>query len=265
MEIIHPDDRGKVAALIREARNSGNSGHYETRILRKDGATRWIAAEWQPARDSRGGIAGARVSIRDMTDNVELRQELEEQATTDPLTGLMNRRRFFEACRSELYRGTRFARPVALAIFDLDHFKRVNDTHGHHVGDLCLKAFVGAIQANIRQTDALARFGGEEFTLLMPETDLEAAELLCDRLREAVGRTTITTPTGPIQITVSVGVTVCGRTENTIDPALSRADNALYAAKNQGRDRVRSLDPSRPEAGLMANRGAATDLRAGAA
>ncbi len=265
MAIVHPEDRDTVAAVIRESRRLGNKGHCEARILRKDGVTRWTAAEWQPARDSRGALAGVRVSVRDITENVELREELEDQATTDPLTGLMNRRRFFDTCNTELYRAARFGRPVALAIFDLDHFKRVNDTHGHHVGDLCLKAFVSAIQANIRQTDALARFGGEEFTLLMPETDLAAAEQLCDRLRQAVGSMTVTTPDGPVQFTVSAGVTVCGRTANTIDPALTRADNALYAAKNKGRDRVRSLDPSRPEAGLAANPDATADLRAGAA
>jgi diguanylate cyclase (GGDEF)-like protein/PAS domain S-box-containing protein len=267
IEIIHPDDRDKVAAVIEESQRSGNQGSFECRILRKDGSTRWTAADWQPALDSNGEPAGVRVSVRDITDNVELRKQLEEKASTDPLTGLINRRRFFEICEAEIYRSARFGRPVSLAIFDLDRFKRINDTHGHHVGDLCLRAFVGAIRANIRQTDALARFGGEEFTLLMPETDLDAATALCDRLREAVSRATVTTTTATIRFTVSAGVTVCDRTENTIDPALSRADTALYAAKNHGRNRVKAVLPPRlangdsPGAGRQSSR----NVSAGAA
>ncbi len=240
MPIIHPDDRDRLAGMIEETRRTGSNGKIENRIVRKDGAVRWTAADWQPARDSQGNPSGMRVSVRDITDNVELRRELERQASTDPLTGLMNRRRFLEVCEGEIYRAARFGRPVALAMFDLDYFKRINDTHGHAVGDLCLRAFVGAIQANVRQTDTLARFGGEEFTLLMPETDLDAATALCDRLRAAVARATVTTTRTSITFTVSVGVTACDPHETSIDPALARADTALYAAKNKGRNQVRN-------------------------
>jgi diguanylate cyclase (GGDEF)-like protein/PAS domain S-box-containing protein len=245
LEIIHPDERDSAASMVAESQRTGKKGRFEGRIVRKDGTVRWVAAEWQPARDCDGGPAGVRISIRDITDNVELRQELERQATTDPLTGLMNRRRFIEACEGELYRAARFGHPVSLAIFDIDFFKRVNDTHGHAVGDLCLGAFVGAIRANIRQTDIFARFGGEEFTLLMPETGLDAATKLCDRLRDAVAHASVTTAKTTIEFTVSVGVTVCDSGETSIDNALARADTALYTAKNKGRNRVKAVPPPR--------------------
>jgi diguanylate cyclase (GGDEF)-like protein/PAS domain S-box-containing protein len=243
--LIHPDDQGPLLATIERSKASGNEGRCETRIVRKDGTIRWTEGIWRDARDSTGNAVGVRITIRDITENVELREELERQATTDPLTGLINRRRFLEVCEGEIYRGARFGRPVALAMFDLDYFKRVNDTHGHAVGDLCLRAFVGAVRANIRQTDILARFGGEEFTLLMPETDLDEATALCDRLREAVARAAVTTTRAKVGFTVSVGVTVCDPHETSIDPALARADTALYTAKNKGRDQVREAPAPR--------------------
>ncbi len=259
MPIVHPDDRDAVSAVIGGTQRVKSKGHSQSRIVCKDGTVRWIVAEWQPARDGDGNPAGVRVSVRDITETVELQQELTRQASTDPLTGVMNRRRFLEVCEGEMYRAARFGRPIALAMFDLDFFKRINDAHGHAVGDQCLRAFVGAVRANIRQTDTLARFGGEEFTLLMPETGLEAARALCERLREAVARATVATAAETLGLTVSVGVTVCDLGETSIDPALARADAALYAAKNKGRNRVEVATPPTSLAGAGPDARAADD------
>ena len=161
-----------------------------------------------------------------------------ERATRDELTGLHNRRFMLEVMQIEGARARRSGQPLLMAQFDLDHFKTVNDTHGHAAGDLALQSFARTVQENMRASDVLARWGGEEFVLLMGQTDSGYASLLLDRIRAAVARTPVQLPSGQtIALSVSIGVARL-RADETPLGLLHRADQALYEAKSQGRNQV---------------------------
>jgi diguanylate cyclase (GGDEF)-like protein len=167
-------------------------------------------------------------------------EETRRLATTDPLTGLFNRRTFIELAERELARSRRDSTPLSFMILDLDHFKQVNDTYGHLVGDEVLVAFTMLIRDCARRGDLVVRYGGEEFCVLLPATALSAAVALAERIRAATAATALTTR--PMRITVSVGVTAyAGIQDVSLDTLLARADEALYRAKNEGRDRVVAL------------------------
>ena len=164
-------------------------------------------------------------------------QDLRQLAATDPLTGASNRRHFFDEGARELQRAQRSGHPVALLQLDIDHFKRVNDSYGHAAGDCVLKDLVACCRGHLRSPDLLGRLGGEEFAVLVPECPPEAAERLAERLRESLAAIRVTAERGEIAFTVSIGVALCDPTA-PLDTALEAADRALYAAKQQGRNRV---------------------------
>jgi len=162
-----------------------------------------------------------------------LRAELEQLATRDSLTNTLTRRYMDEAFAAELERSRRSGQPLAFLMMDLDHFKAVNDTHGHQVGDRVLVEFAAKVQRQLRKSDLLGRFGGEEFALVLPNTSREAALQVAERIRAAC-----VPQAGEVGCTVSIGLTL-GQPENdTLDKLLARADAALYQAKNTGRNRV---------------------------
>jgi len=177
---------------------------------------------------------------RRLRQNFEL---MEEQAVTDELTGLPNRRGFTMKVETLLCLCTRYGHDISLAMLDLDHFKCVNDTYGHGIGDEVLKAFSGTILERIRKSDFLARIGGEEFVLVMPETDLKTAENILNTLRKQVSRRDY--PHGKT-LTVSVGVTASYGSQE-LNQLMALADKALYQAKNQGRNRVIALSKAQKE------------------
>jgi diguanylate cyclase (GGDEF)-like protein len=164
-------------------------------------------------------------------------QQLVTLASTDPLTGCYNRRHFVERAHEYFQLAQRAKRPISLLILDLDHFKRVNDTHGHPIGDAVLRCTAQICQASTRSTDVLSRMGGEEFALLMPDTDLEGATTLANRLREAIEGSEIAGDGVMLQVTASIGVGELGPNED-FDEIYTRVDVALYAAKTGGRNRV---------------------------
>ena len=162
-----------------------------------------------------------------------LRTELEHLATHDSLTNALNRRSMNESCHRELDRSRRHGRSMALLMMDLDHFKAINDTYGHQAGDEVLINFVAKVNALLRQSDLLGRFGGEEFMLLLPETSREEALLVAERIREVC----LLTRHEP-SCTVSMGLTTNEKDNDTVDTLMARADAALYRAKTNGRNRV---------------------------
>ena len=172
----------------------------------------------------------------------ELAQALEQirqLATHDDLTGLLNRRAMLDRMQLEQHRSLRSGSPLLIAQLDIDHFKAVNDTHGHAAGDLVLQSFADTVRRNVRDTDVLARWGGEEFVLLLCDTPAADAVTLMERLRQAVQAMQVPVPQsgGPITVTVSIGLA----RHTPADPlagTLERADRALYAAKAGGRNRV---------------------------
>jgi len=173
-------------------------------------------------------------TLRDITESKRLQAMLEEQASTDPLTGAMNRSRMEERARFELLRSDRFGDKLTLVIMDLDHFKVVNDTYGHNAGDKVLRKFYEIAQSCLRSIDMLARWGGEEFVVLLPETGPAGARIVADRIRLKLAEYPFESD---IRVTVSMGV-AGHREDEPFFALLERADSALYEAKQAGRNLV---------------------------
>ncbi len=174
--------------------------------------------------------------------NAALVKELQRLATTDSLTGIWNRRKFSELLETEFYRARRYGHSLTVALFDIDHFKTVNDTHGHAAGDACLRAFSDQVLGAIRKSDVWARLGGEEFALMLPDTGSDEAIALCERIRTQVAAREIAYRDRSLKLTVSIGVVACTPADESIDALLNRADAALYRAKDEGRNGVTFLD-----------------------
>lgn len=160
-----------------------------------------------------------------------------ELATRDELTGLINRRAMLDLMALEHSRSLRSGRPLLLAQLDIDHFKPINDQHGHATGDRALQAFAGTVRASLRDTDVLARWGGEEFVLMLTDTSADQARGLLERIRQAVQALEIAHSAGSLQLTVSIGLAQ-HLPGDTVEHTLERADQALYRAKALGRNRV---------------------------
>lgn len=156
----------------------------------------------------------------------------------DSLTGLLNRRAMEQALRAEQRRWQRFGDRYAVLLVDLDHFKRVNDVHGHAAGDAALQDVAHTLRQVARSVDRVGRFGGEEFCLLLPHTPLEGAEQMARRVRQAIAELPLSWDGSTIQLTASVGVAACEQPAETVSQLMMRADRALYQAKTEGRDRV---------------------------
>lgn len=169
-------------------------------------------------------------------------RRLEELAMTDSLTGVRNRRCFMQAAALEFERATRHNRPMAIVLIDVDHFKRINDRHGHQSGDQSLIEIAHACQQTLRKTDLLARFGGEEFIVLLPETGQREAVRLAERMRSAVASEVRLPGSGrPGEVTISLGAVALSRSTPSLDVLIQAADLALYDAKRAGRDRVHTM------------------------
>jgi diguanylate cyclase (GGDEF)-like protein len=164
--------------------------------------------------------------------------ELKKLATTDFLTGALNRRHFLELTGKEMARLRRYKNVASCLMLDIDHFKQVNDTYGHDVGDQAIIATARVTQETLRTEDIFGRFGGEEFAAMLPMTPTEKAATVAERLRAAIEAMRIPTPQGMLHFTVSIGMTEIGLEEPGFDTALKRADEALYEAKRSGRNRV---------------------------
>lgn len=171
--------------------------------------------------------------------SVALSARLHHMATHDELTGLYNRREFLERLQRERDRAARTGAPLAVAILDVDHFKRINDGHGHQAGDTVLAHVAGVLARGVRSIDLVGRIGGEEFAIILPDTDFEGARAICERLRRTIARSSVTLPSGAeALLTISTGIALLARGEDR-DGVMGRADHALYAAKTGGRNQVR--------------------------
>ena len=171
--------------------------------------------------------------------NAQLHAEVQKQAITDTLTGVYNRRGLFELGRREVERAHRFHRPLAAMLLDIDLFKNINDEHGHLTGDRVLANFSGRCFQELRQIDLLGRYGGDEFVALLPETDLESARLVAERIRSIVEKAFFAYGTSPVSVTTSVGVAEMDEKCADLESLIACADQALYAAKQSGRNCVR--------------------------
>jgi diguanylate cyclase (GGDEF)-like protein len=176
----------------------------------------------------------------DITERKHAQDELQKLAITDPLTGLFNRRHFFEVAEKEFAKSVRYHRPLSVILFDIDLFKNINDTYGHIIGDQTLIQIGKLLLEMGRQTDMAARYGGEEFVILLTETDCADADVVAERLKKLMEDSPIQSGKDDVHFTASFGVT--GMDENapseTLDRLISQADQALYEAKRTGRNRV---------------------------
>jgi diguanylate cyclase (GGDEF)-like protein len=183
-------------------------------------------------------LAGSAEAIMEV---IEENRRLEELATTDPVTLVLNRRAFADRLRVEMDRSRRFGSSLSILMIDIDHFKRVNDTAGHLAGDNVLREVASEIGDAVRTVDIVARYGGEEFVVILPETALEGAEVFGERLRERISGREFLAGDGKIRLTVSVGIaTFPTQDVSTADELFARADSAMYRAKDSGRNQVRS-------------------------
>lgn len=213
---------------------------YARMLLKNEARARQALAAHQSELE-----AAIAARTRELQDNYRALQEemaqrqhaqaqLELLATTDPLTRLYNRRKFEELLSHELERCRRHTSDFAVILFDVDHFKRVNDQHGHDVGDAVLEFFADIVRAQLRKSDVVARWGGEEFIALVPDADADTALAIADKLRR-----TVQAGQFPRQqkVSISLGISLARRTD-TIASLIKRADEALYRAKQEGRNRV---------------------------
>jgi diguanylate cyclase (GGDEF)-like protein/PAS domain S-box-containing protein len=175
----------------------------------------------------------------DITERELLKEALEQQAHQDYLTGLCNRRHFMEQGQAELERAQRYGHALSVLMLDIDHFKGINDSHGHKAGDIVLQRLGDVMREALRTVDVIGRIGGEEFAVLLPETDLQRAAEVAERLRENVAGAEVVLEAGmPLHFTVSIGVARLEEKDSNLDILLNQADKALYRAKESGRDRV---------------------------
>ncbi len=170
-------------------------------------------------------------------ENMRIFKETQDQAITDALTGIYNRRGLFQIGDSELIRAHRASRPFSIMMFDIDHFKKINDHYGHTAGDQTLRGLAERCRANSRSVDVVSRYGGEEFIIFLPETSLEAARVIAERLRESVMDTPFPTEAGLLHITISIGIAQAND-HDVLKTLIKRADQALYNAKRMGRNCV---------------------------
>jgi diguanylate cyclase (GGDEF)-like protein len=178
-------------------------------------------------------------------DNIEssYHEEIYRLSTVDGLTQIFNKRYFLETLERELSRARRYDRPLALLMFDIDHFKRCNDTYGHRAGDFLLREIADLVRDRARKVDVVARYGGEEFAVILPEIDLDGAHQFAEKVREMVAAQRFNFEGTPIRITISCGVSELEPEIAHADDLIKRADARLYVAKETGRNRVVSRDP----------------------
>lgn len=191
-----------------------------------------------PLRDKDLLVTGLAITVLDVTDSVRLEERLRRLNNIDSLTGAHNRRFLESRLPEEIERHQRYDRSLSLFILDIDHFKVINDTHGHLTGDRVLVVLTQLVRDILRSTDHFVRFGGEEFISVLPETGRDEAMRIADRVRRHVEATPIVTDSGEVRITVSIGISQLRSHQRDPEELLQRADQALYRAKNAGRNRV---------------------------
>lgn len=234
LAVVHDDDRERVAATLSGVRDG--DVRAEHRLAGPAGHEAWVVAQATLVRDAAGTPLHVLGQMQDVTERREYEARLRHLADHDALTGLLNRRAFEEALDAHVARVRRYGAAGALLLLDLDGFKDVNDTHGHHAGDALLVRVADTLGVRLRETDVLARLGGDEFAVLLPMESAQAAELVARALVDVVRGL-------DADVTASVGVAVVADGDVTAEGLMIDADRAMYAAKGAGRDGVRIHGP----------------------
>lgn len=238
--LVLPKERDWAKARFDDFARSGTGPivgrTMEVTGVRKSGET--FPVERGVAAFQLGGKWYAVGSMRDISRRKQDEKRLNELATTDELTGLSNRRHFLEQAEAQLRQALRYKQEFSFMMLDLDHFKRINDTHGHDAGDEVLRAVARTMREVMRGTDIIGRLGGEEFGAVMPETGAEAARQVAERLRLRIMEQPVAAPSGFVRITASIGIAHLGSGQASLSDLMKKADLALYEAKNAGRNRI---------------------------
>ena len=233
IEMFIPEDRERAVQNMQSRFKGEELGGIEYRALKKDGGIFTVVVFASPIF-RKSELMGLRGILIDITERKRMEEELKRLSVTDNLTQAYNRTKFEEVIKREIKRTKRNSRPLSVAMFDIDHFKEVNDAYGHDVGDYVLKTLSQIAQKNIRDIDYLIRWGGEEFIVIALDTDLRGAEVMAEKIRQAIEKYSFD-KVG--RVTVSFGVTQF-KQDDTEDSFMKRADDALYQAKEKGRNRV---------------------------
>ncbi len=239
IDLVSREDRQATSEIYEQAlRNPDQTFTVEFRGVASDGETKWFEARCRGILGDNGEVSGVVSSIRDIADRKVIEQQLEHDASTDFLTGLPNRRVFMRRLEALSEDSSRTA-PGCVAIIDLDHFKSINDSHGHQAGDQILKNFAQCALSVLRGDDVIARIGGEEFGLIFHGASIEQATVICERLRKRIDSTLFSAQNGgeAISLTISAGVAQL-KVGGLVGDALGGADAALYRAKAAGRNRL---------------------------
>jgi diguanylate cyclase (GGDEF)-like protein len=244
-------------AAARAVRKGETSIDEEIRIQCFDGSSKTILNSAIPLRDAVGNINGAIVVNQDITSRKQVEEQLREAMTaldaanqelqqvlmreqlmarTDHLTGISNRRHFFEVSEQLFTVAQRYQTPLSVLMFDIDHFKRINDKYGHQAGDTLLKCVALIADQHVREADILARYGGEEFIVMLPNTSAREALAAAENIREQVAACQEIGTCNDARITISVGIASILPGEDSLNRLIQRADQALYSAKNAGRN-----------------------------
>ena len=232
---------------LEKIRKNGDVHKWQADYLMraKNGKRIWVTDISRPWFDKKGSVIGSIGSLRDITDRVNaenfVKNELVRLAHTDALTGIANRRYFFERLEEELRRIKRLRNQCSMLLIDIDHFKKINDQYGHNNGDKVIQSIANNIKKSLRDTDIAARIAGEEFAALLPDTDEAGAYWVADRICSKIAKTPIQLDPHhpPIQPTVSIGLSTATDLEETSSKSLYKfADTRLYIAKNTGRNQV---------------------------
>lgn len=256
LKITHPEDQSMVSAHYRADNDGVHEAdmEFDFRIVTPDGKIRWLSHSCTAVFGDDGKWLGRRESNRDITDRKQVEQARREAnlalkiilarekelARTDPLTGIHNRRYLYEFAEHQFEVAGRYQQPLAVMMFDIDHFKKINDRFGHAVGDEMLKQVTQITRAELRTADAIGRYGGEEFIVLLPMTNAAQAYSVAERIRASAADLRLPTEKGDASITLSIGIVQMRHTpqSESVEVAFRRADEAMYAAKQAGRNRI---------------------------
>lgn len=236
---LSPHDLAQVYFDADEAlMASGGEQRYEAQIQIPSGERRDVMFYKAVLRDAQGQVTGLVGTLLDITERKALETRLADLAQHDALTGLFNRRAIL-AYLDSLHKDRRHVHlPVCLMMIDVDHFKAINDSHGHAVGDAVLRSVSSCLKAQLRDSDRVGRIGGEEFLVVLGSTDMQDAQLVAERLRHELSQLDVASAAGPLRLTVSIGLAQSLTDEEDWAAVIGRADEGLYEAKRSGRNRV---------------------------
>ncbi|MEX2642301.1 MAG: sensor domain-containing diguanylate cyclase [Acetobacterales bacterium] len=230
---VDPAARQELASRLER---DGRVENFETRYRTASEAEAWVLLNARTIVYA--GEKAVLSSFIDITEQKATEARLKELASIDPLTGVANLRYFMERAQYDLARIWRYGGALSLMLLDVDHFKRVNDSFGHAAGDLVLRGMAAVCRETLRDSDLVGRIGGEEFAIVLPETPVDGAAGVAERIRHLVEVAHFGYDDKLIDVTVSIGVAGCGREGETVEDLMKRADVALYDAKRSGRNRV---------------------------